>query len=100
MTDASVSAKPQSSPKSPTIVEVGYKVNCISNVSVVSSTYEIDINVNLYWKDPRAIGMEEKSQLDIGGYGIDYENDYDGNNTLGLFFKIRFVNCLWARRTF
>ena len=49
----------------PTIVEVGYKINCVSNVSALDSTYDIDINVHLYWRDPKAIGIPNKSVLDL-----------------------------------
>jgi len=49
----------------PTIVEVGYKVNCVSNVSAVDSTYDIDINVHLHWFEPKAIGMQNRSVLDL-----------------------------------
>ena len=49
----------------PKIVEVGYKIKCISNVVSELSVFEIDIQVQLYWNDPETIGLPNKSLINF-----------------------------------
>ena len=50
------SSKKEKEPSEPKILELSYKVNCISDVDPVSCTFSIDIKVFMYWDDPKLIG--------------------------------------------
>lgn len=51
-------------------VEVAYKINCISNIDSITSTFEVDIKIFLYWKDPKLIGKKKGTVVDISSDGL------------------------------
>lgn len=54
-------------------IEVAYKINCISNIDCVTSTFEIDIKLFIYWRDPKLVGRKKgaKVSFDEGLYNPD-----------------------------
>lgn len=48
----------------PKIVQLSYKINCISDVSAVMCTFEIDLKVFAYWCDPLLVGRKKGELLD------------------------------------
>jgi hypothetical protein len=49
----------------PQVVDVSYKINCISHIDVVTSTYYIDVKLFLHWKDKNFIGRKQNERVDI-----------------------------------
>lgn len=56
--------------KVPKVVDLAYKINCVSDVSAVSCTFEIDIKIFLFWADEKLIGRKK-------GSPVDYEAEKD-----------------------
>lgn len=54
----------------PLEVEIGYKVNCVSDIQVISSTFTVDIKLFYRWKDPRAIGIAKGTYVDVHEKGL------------------------------
>lgn len=54
----------------PKVVELAYKINCVSDVSAVSCTFEVDIKIFLFWTDEKLIGRKKESF-------VDYETEKD-----------------------
>lgn len=67
---SSESSKSNQGTKAPKVVELAYKINCVSDVSAVSCTFEVDIKIFLYWTDDKLIGRKK-------GSFIDYEAEKD-----------------------
>lgn len=55
---------------SPRVVEISYGINCVSNISAATSTYEIDVNLYFHWIEPLAIGRNKKKTLDLEAEGL------------------------------
>ncbi|CAK9251377.1 unnamed protein product [Sphagnum jensenii] len=45
-------------------VALSYKINCVSDVSVVASTFEIDVKIFTYWTDEKLVGRKNGSFID------------------------------------
>lgn len=50
---------------SPRKVEVSYKINCISHIDSVTSTFYVDLKLFYHWTDPNFIGRKKNEQVDI-----------------------------------
>lgn len=46
-------------------VEVSYCINYISNIEAVTSTFEVDAEVCLFWLEPKVIGRKEGEVLNL-----------------------------------
>lgn len=53
------------SKKEPVKVYVSYKVNCVSDISAILSTFEVDIKIFYYWVDAKLIGKKKNSDVDF-----------------------------------
>lgn len=49
----------------PKIVEVSYKINCLSHIDAVTSTYYVDVKLFYHWTDPNFIGRKKNELVDI-----------------------------------
>lgn len=49
----------------PKVVEVSYKINCLSHIDSVTSTYYCDVKLFYHWKDPNFIGRKKNELVDI-----------------------------------
>lgn len=49
----------------PKIVDVSYKINCVSHISAVTSTYYVDVKLFLHWTDKNFIGRKKNDTVDI-----------------------------------
>jgi hypothetical protein len=49
----------------PKYVDVSYKINCISHIDSVTSTYYIDVKLFFHWVDPNFIGRKKNESVDI-----------------------------------
>ena len=56
-------------PPPPRKVYVAYKVNCISDISAIMSTFSIDIKLFYYWEDPKFIDCKKNSDVDLSEKG-------------------------------
>jgi hypothetical protein len=50
-------------------VDVSYKINCISHIDSVTSTYYVDVKLFLHWIDPNFIGRKKNQTIDIKAEG-------------------------------
>lgn len=48
-----------------TVVSVAYKINCISSISSILCTYEVDAKIFYFWDDAKLIGREKNSSVDL-----------------------------------
>lgn len=46
-------------------VDVSYKINCISHIDAVTSTYYVDVKLFFHWVDPNFIGRKKNETVDI-----------------------------------
>lgn len=53
----------------PRYVDVSYKINCISHIDSVTSTYHIDMKLFYHWTDPRFIGRKKNESVDMKAEG-------------------------------
>jgi hypothetical protein len=53
----------------PRAVDVSYKINCISHIDSVTSTYYIDVKLFHHWIDPKFIGRKKNESIDIKAEG-------------------------------
>lgn len=51
--------------KGPRFVDVSYKINCISHIDSVTSTYYVDVKLFFHWIDPKFIGRKKNESVDI-----------------------------------
>lgn len=49
----------------PKYVDVSYKINCISHIDSVTSTYYIDVKLFFHWVDPNFIGRKKNESVDV-----------------------------------
>ena len=47
------------------VIEISYIVNSVSNIDAKSNSYEVDMEVEFYWNEPKAIGRDEGEVLDL-----------------------------------
>eukprot|EP01032_Pedospumella_encystans_P024128 gene24128-27298_t len=57
--------KAEKAEKGPRFVDVSYKINCISHIDSVTSTYYIDVKLFFHWIDPKFIGRKKNESVDI-----------------------------------
>jgi hypothetical protein len=50
-------------------VDVSYKINCISHIDSVTSTYYVDVKLFFHWIDPNFIGRKKNETIDIKAEG-------------------------------
>lgn len=63
MKDSESAEKDKKQEKEQKQIEVAYKINCISNIDCVTSTFEIDIKIFIYWKDPKLVGRKKGDKV-------------------------------------
>jgi hypothetical protein len=51
--------------ESPKYVDVSYKINCVSHIDSVTSTYYVDVKLFYHWIDPNFIGRKKNETVDI-----------------------------------
>jgi hypothetical protein len=51
--------------ESPRIVDVSYKINCVSHIEEVTSTYYIDMKLFYHWTDKNFIGKPKGEVVDL-----------------------------------
>jgi len=57
--------KSEKGEKGPRFVDVSYKINCISHIDSVTSTYYVDVKLFFHWIDPKFIGRKKNESVDI-----------------------------------
>lgn len=53
----------------PRFVDVSYKINCISHIDSVTSTFYVDVKLFYHWKDPKFIGKKKNESVDLKAEG-------------------------------
>lgn len=53
----------------PRAVDVSYKINCISHIDSVTSTYYVDVKLFFHWTDPKFIGRKKNESIDLKAEG-------------------------------
>ena len=49
----------------PENVDISYKINCISHIDALTSTYYIDVKLFMHWKDKNFIGRKKNESVNI-----------------------------------